>query len=309
MRGTTLFKRLISFGLAVVIAHLGLKFYLYQQIKSEVDELVLGASPFADIEYDSISTSLLKNSFSIHGIRIMSTGSNSPVEVEQLKLFGANFLSKKSQWFENLSVDKESYMGVQLSGLKFKVEDQPLANHPMLKQSQNMNLMKNLGYASMNTDLRLSIKTQPNTKTLELNFEQFHDDMFALGLKASFRVNGLNFNGPSSAQDLQMIQASLQYVDNSFLDKYIRYEAKRQGKSVESYKKDAILLFKKNLQAQNIELSEKQMTAISNTIQQSQSLKLSIKPTNPMGIQTFSRLHLYSPKDVSSLLNLDITNP
>lgn len=306
MKGTRWLTPVLSVGLAAGVSYGCLKGYLYYQITSELDNLIKSAGPFVQIEYQSVSTQLLAKSYSIHGVTIKPPNNQEPVSIDTLTFYGANFFAPQSAWFDEFDLSSNQYAAVSIKGLQFSLDEVMI--HPAMARGPNIAELTSLGYDEVNTDLFFSISTNAETRELSLKFDQFNQEMFGLGLKATFTVPGFQKGGPLQAQNLQLSHASIEYTDDSILEKYMNAQAHKSGQSLEAYKAQMLQNLEGTLSSKQLKLSQEELTVLKNTIFDYQPMTLSIQPENPMGMEAFRRLRLYKPEDVSKMLKLKITN-
>lgn len=305
-------KRLLSFAIAILIAHLGLKVYLHQRISSELDDFIKTARPFAKIEYSKVSTSFLTKSFAVEDIEIQPMMSNSPIVIDKISIFGADFWSNAKDWFNSVNFDTAQHQGIQVKGLEIEINDE-LVMGPMTKgtsQGQQIKLLQDLGYKVLATDLQFSLKTYPDTKYIEITYEQAHKGMFDFSFGATLSGEDLGSGpvNPYMAQSVKVIDANFNFTDASFLEKTLKYYAEKEGKTLEEYKDDIMQQFLNEMEAKQVVVPEPYIEAFKKLIYDYKPIHITIAPSNPMGLDSFSHLHLYNPEDVTKMLNLKVSN-
>ncbi len=307
-------KRIVSLLIALIVSHLSLKVYLYYQISSEVDSFIAQMDPFAKVEYKGISTSFLNQSFSVNHIEVSLAQSVSPIHIEKISIFGAKLFNQKDSWFKTLDFSQESYQGLMVQNLSFDINELiPYENLYKTNKVDSFNptTLKKLGYNRINTDIALTLRTYPETKNIEILYEQSYEKMFEFGLEATVAASQYStetLNPRSAYRDFQLINASALYKDNSFLNKFFTAQAASLGVSLSDYKESILESIKTQLKTNKLDLSPAQAMVIENLVNNHKAVKISITPSNPLGIQAISHLHLYQPNDVAKMLNLELSN-
>jgi hypothetical protein len=305
-------KRVISLAIAIVIGHLGLKFYLHQQIVTELDKIVTAASPFFKVDYRGVSTSFLDKSFSVENIEIIPT-SGSAITIDSISLYGAEFFATSKEWFNTLDFEHPRNHGVDIQGLVINLDDMLTFSSmaPGPSKTKDLQKLKELGYEKMDMDLGLRLRTYPDTKYIEIEYEQNHKNMFNIGVQATLTAQNHpkgKLNSALSPEYIQLVKAQLTFTDDSILEKVHRREANDKGTTMDDVKVNIMQELVSMLEENQLSLTTEHMQAITNFVHHYEPITISVSPKSPLGVQALSHMHLYKPADVTKMLNLDITN-
>lgn len=119
-------KLIVGAIVAGVLGYGGSKFLLHHKIESAVDAAVIGMSPFVNIKYDGVS-STLGGELTIDGIRAQITGFSDAITIDRLGIDTPSYFSllKLADVAENVPTPDEiipKYFGFIADGIRVRVD-------------------------------------------------------------------------------------------------------------------------------------------------------------------------------------------
>ena len=102
-----------------VIGYGGAKLYLHNEVSDTMDMIVLGLSPYADIEYDGVG-STLTGELTVDGVRVRVDGFADDLYIDRIGIDTPSFLSllDLSDMSKLRSEGLPEYMGFLIEGLR-----------------------------------------------------------------------------------------------------------------------------------------------------------------------------------------------
>jgi len=299
----------------------GSKFLLHHKVESGVDKAVIAISPFVNVQYDGVS-STMSGELTIDGVRAQITGFSDEIYIDRLGIDTPSYFSllHLADMAENIRAPDDvipEYFGFIAEGLRLSV---------------NADYFKKL-HTAMMSELQAGDSSEPAAEcTGKYGFSP--DALTRLGyseqvvsMSAHFRrgVSNYSVSIASSIEDMWDLDAELtlagdmvtelsqgpryrpklsamriKYTDKSLNDRVAAY-CGRLGLSDEQVL-TAQLDKLKFLGAENgIEVDEDVLDPYAEFIQGKSTLVVTAKPSEPVSL---SQISLYKPSDVPALLDL-----
>ena len=301
-----------------VIGYVGVKLYLHIQVGKTVDAIVAQMSPYADISYESV-TSTFDGRIGVSNVRIRPRAVDDEVRIEEVsfKLPSMMYLLDLESRVQNQNPPEE---------LSVKVHDVALSTRGKLVQAWEDQMFAEDSAGRLAAFENCVTRTNLPTQMYLLEYDEIRGS-FEVGYyydleRGHFVVHGTagqidayEFSGDlavvmpnfdsfammSAFSNPQIARASLQITDAGYFDRVFNYCARGDQRS----KQDVIALLTEDLLEMFDDLPMKPdqplMDAYTQFIEQGSKITITAEPHEPQKLQYLS---LYAPEDVPALLNI-----
>ncbi|MDH1262859.1 hypothetical protein [Pseudomonas sp. GD03944] len=308
-------SKLIKWGLLSVLAIAVLiKLSLWLSVRSIVNDASDRLSPFMDISYGGI-TSSFDGRVGLENVKIHIPMMRDSLHVAHAEL-KFNGLGELLRFKERLAEGKfPEQMAVSLKGLTLDVHgpfmqslyDTPAERSVFTSMSEvacgkvrtiGTSELLDMGYRTFESDGEFSYLFQPGAQKLTFNLTADTRDMGELRVGLSLA------NMPEKPVDLQLKPPRVQWVsvevnDNQYQRKVQSYCAGKLGQDHATYLKTAVRQFDKVLRSQRIALDQPVLDAYSRYLDDPQSLRIELDPTEGMA---WDGLQFFDAKDVLAMM-------
>lgn len=310
---------LVIFVAALLIAG-GVGGYLWYSTKQQADQIVMMATPFAEISYGSIALSPT-GSTGAKKIRIMPHFVNDVITIGAIQLNAPNILAL-------LDIRRQLSQGKIPPALSLSFHDVELALHggllgPPPSQAQQVSPLHNLdalgcgpitrfsgtewqemGLERFVGNLEVGYRLDATRNLLELRVDSHTRDWAALNLDLGLTMA----TSPESVMDLASFTprlASLRFVlrDDGLNALRNNYCAVKAGKSISDYIADHVRLVAERLRANGINLGPGLLEAYRRYLTEGGHFTVVANPPAPIDP---SELQFYAAEDVVKLLGLTL---
>ncbi len=301
------------------------KGYLWYEVKSNADELVQAASPFAKISYDSVHTSLLGDEIGLDNISIKPVMTQDEFRIEQIRIsaphigyfIGAGDNVKKGQPFENI--------GIQINRLHIDMDSELFT---MLEQMQQQAALAqtnetdmwltsldalgcgdissfsrsdylNMGFANIDTDASINMAYDEQSKRTLIKVDTHTDNLYDIGMDLDFNVMPQAMGSAMLANSIPKM--TIRYRDTGYYQLRNNYCAKQNESSVEEYVDHHLNLFSRKLEAT---LPEQTVNAYKQFMHKGGTFNIGLNPSNE---QSLEGLKYYATADIIDMLGLSLT--
>lgn len=309
---------------AIVVGSLGYggsKFLLHHKIESAVDTAVVGMSPFVNIDYDGVS-STLGGELTIDGIRAQINGFNDEITIDRLGIDTPSYFSLLSlaDVAENIPAPDEiipEYFGFIAEGIRMRVDadyfkklhaeiqkatqvadiDKPAARCTG-KYGFSPDALAQLGYSEQVASV--SAHFRRGTSNYSVSFRSSVEEMWDVDAEftlAGDMVSELS-KGPRYRPMLEAMR--IEYTDDSLNGRVADY-CGRLGLTedeIVNAQLDKLAHIGKEF---GIEFDEYVIDPYTEFLNGKSTLFITAKPVEPVSI---SQISLYKPSDVPALLDL-----
>ena len=315
-------KNLIVWAIILgVVGYGGSKLLLHHKVGRGVDQAVMAVSPFVNIEYDGVS-STMSGELTIDGIQAQVTGFNESIFIERLGIDTPSYFSllKLADISENVQSPDEvipEYFGFLVEGVRMRV------NADYFKEVYSASVNDISADALQDDAARCTGKYGFSPETLT-NFG-FTDQVVSVA--AHFRRGEGNYvvEMTSDVEDMWSIDASLTlagdmvsefskgpryrprmkdmrvvFEDNSLNARVEKFCA-RLGMSAEEIRAAQLEKLRYMGEVYGIEFDEYVIEPYTEFLAGKSTLVVTAKPTEPVSL---SQITLYKPSDVPALLDL-----
>ena len=313
-------KNLIVLALIIGVgAYFGAKFYLHYRVSSGLDDALIMAAPFADIQYGGVS-STMSGELSIDGIKVRMAEFDDPLYIDKLSLITPGF-------FYLLNLDKLGQSGADFEipdTLGFAVEGVRASSsadyiHKLLSMGLEQSgaddaddaaavcagkygfapeTLQQLGYKDLVMGLRIAYRQ--DDRNLSVDGSADVEDMYELDMtvKLADRLTPESLMGGDYRP--RMVEGRLEYLDQSLNERTSRLCAHKglSDGEIEFAHIDALLA--SGLE-NGIEFDDYVIGPYKEFLAGKSTFVLTAKPSEPINL---SQIDLYKPSDVPALLNL-----
>jgi hypothetical protein len=308
-------SKIFKWGLLAILAiGLLIKVSLWLSVRAVMDDAIRQLSPFMQISYGSITSSFdgrvgLKNV----EIRVPALDDHLRVVNAELKFNGlAELLSFKERLAEGKFPEQ---MAISLKGLALDVHgplmvqlyDQPAERSVFTALSEvtcgsvssiGTRELLEMGYRTFETDAELSFQFLPGAQTLSFKLTSDNQDMLEMRLGMTL-ANMSEKPGDLIVNPPRLSIVTVELDDNQYQRKVQDYCAGKLGQDREHYLQTAIEKVDQVLRSQRIVLEPSLLAAYAGYLQDPQSLRLELNPTEGM---EWDGLQFYAAKDVLAML-------
>ncbi len=233
-------KVVIGVLLLVGLGYLGLKVYIYHQVKSGLDNAIAATSPFADIRYDGIDSSLT-GSVMVRNVRVHGFGDD--VQVDGVRLGTPNLIYLLGTLSQLQRGEPPRFLELQVNGLNLTL-DGPLMN--LLQgaiQSKAPRLpasfpcagqiafgpaaWRAMGYQRLRNDVFLRVDLDKDSHTIRMQGKWKTADMGDIGFTTELARIDPGLIRDQAAQRALLRSFSFDYVDHSYYKRLVQYCAGR----------------------------------------------------------------------------------
>jgi hypothetical protein len=301
-----------------VLGYVGVKMYLHIQVGHTVDALVTQVSPFAEVTYESV-TSTFDGRIGISNVKIRPHMIEDEVRIQEVsfKLPSMKYLLDLERRIQNQDPPEE---------LSVKVHDVSVSTHGKLVQAWEEQMFSDNPDGRKAAFENCVTRTNLPTQMYLLDYDEFRGS-FEVGYRydldrGHFVVHGTagqieayEFKGElalvmpafnsfammSAFSNPQIARASLEITDAGYFDRVFNYCANGDQLAAE----DVVTLLTEDLLAMFDDLPMKPdqplMDAYTQFIAEGSKITITAQPREPQQLQYLS---LYAPEDVPALLNV-----
>jgi hypothetical protein len=296
----------------------GAKFYLHSEVSDAMDMAVLMMSPYADVEYDGVG-STLSGELTVDGVRIRIDGYTDDLTIDRIGIDTPSFLSLIS--LSKLSSKGADAMPEQIG---FLIEGMRIpANADYYDDFYEFSLrargaenaesagaectgrygfspaaLSALGYQDQVMSMYMSIRDEESRFSFDMQISM--DDMWDMDASVSLAGNMVEemMKGPASQPRLRNMH--IEFTDRSLNERMSKY-CEQRGLSAAETMSAQIESFEVVGETYGIEFDQYMIDPFKEFLLGKSTLVISAQPTNPVA---FSQIDLYKPSDVPALLNL-----
>jgi hypothetical protein len=300
--------------LAMLVVALLIKLSLWLSVRSIMNDAIERLSPVMDIRYGGI-TSSFDGRVGLEDLDISVPMLRDSLRVAHAELKFKS-LGELLSFKERLAAGKfPEQMAVQLQGMELDVHgpfmsqlyDVPAERSLFTAMSEvacgkvshiGTQELLEMDYRTFETDLEFSYLFQPGAQRLNFNLTSDTRDMGEL--RVGFSLD----NMPETPGDLRvnpprLALVSVELNDNQYQRKVQSFCAAKLGQSAEEYRKTALEQFDRVLRSQRIALGQEVLDAYGRYLEDPQSLRLELTPTEGM---VWNGLQFFEAKDVVAML-------
>lgn len=296
----------------------GAKFYLHQEVSDAMDMAVLMVSPYANVEYDGVG-STLSGELTVDGVRINIDGFRDDIEIDRIGINTPSFFSllELSDLASMQGDSMPEYFGFLIEGLRipanadyyeklydFAIEARGVTNDTDAaiectgKYGFSPNALAALGYRDQVVSLSMIVRDDQSRYSFDMQMSM--DDMWDLDARFSLAGNMMDEMSRGAMYRPKLREMRIEFKDQSLNERVTQYCSER-GLSAAETLKAQIDSFKFVGESNGIEFDEYMLDPYREFLLGKSTLVVTARPNEPIA---FSQIDLYKPSDVPALLNL-----
>jgi hypothetical protein len=307
---------------ALILAGLGYggaKMYLHSKVGDTMDTAVLMMSPYADVEYDGVR-STMSGELTIEGIRIKVHEFRDDLYIDRIGIDTASFFSllQMTDYMSMQGSGVPDSFGFLLKGLHLQTdadyfdkmyeftaairgngESEDAAAMCTGKYGFSPTVLTELGYSEQVISMSMNVKNQGGRFSVQVQSEI--EDMWDVdasltlaGDLASVMINGRSYRP-------RLSDMSIDYTDRS-LNERVRKYCSRLGLTTAQTLQAQMDAFKFYGETNGIIFDEYMLEPYADFLDGKDRIVITAKPNEPIAM---SQIDLYKASDVPALLNLE----
>lgn len=312
---------LVTATLVGVLGYFGAKFYLHYEVSSNLDTTLDMIRPFADIQYDGIS-STMTGELSVDGISARVGSFRDRVEIDKVSIMTPGFwyllnLGDLGQAMTGAEPELPASFGFAITGLRADASDDYMralskaareaapaiepddaAGNCVGKHGFSMETLQDLGY----DDLVVSFSLEYSRDRGRLLVDMWADVEQMYGMKVDL-VLADELNLQSLARGTyrpRMLEGRIEYEDYSLIER-TQALCRHRGLDAEAITAAQMEAFRQAGLENGVAFDEYVMVPYEKFLAGGSKFVLTAKPNEPISL---SQIGLYRPEDVPALLNL-----
>ncbi|MGB5337134.1 MAG: hypothetical protein WBN07_16060 [Woeseiaceae bacterium] len=309
---------------AIILASLaygGSKLLLHNKVENAVDQAVLAVSPFVNVKYDGVS-STMGGQLTMDGIDARITNFNDPITIDRIGIDTPSYFSllNLADISENVGSPDDvvpEYFGLIAEGVRIgvgadyfrnmhselsKVVNEPDADKPAAlctgKYGFSPETLEALGYSEQVISFAAYFRRDPSSYSVSVTSSV--EDMWSMSAEFTLAGNMIAelSQGPRARPKLSAMR--IEYVDQS-LNQRVGDYCGRLGLSSEEIMAAQLDKLTQIGKSMGIEFDEYVVDPYTEFVGGKSRLVITAKPAEPVSV---SQISLYKPSDVPALLDL-----
>ena len=315
-------KNLIVWAIILgVVGYGGSKLLLHHKVGRGVDQAVMAVSPFVNIEYDGVS-STLSGELTIDGIEAQVTGFNEPIFIERLGIDTPSYFSllRLADISENVQSPDDAipeYFGFIVEGVRMRVNAdyfkevysasvgdisadalQDDAARCTGKYGFSPDTLTNFGFTDQVVSVAAHFRRGQGDYVVEVISDV--EDMWSIDASLTLAGDMVSEFSKGPRYRPRMKNMRVVFEDNS-LNARVEKFCGRLGMSAEEIRAAQLEKLRYMGEVYGIEFDEYVIEPYTEFLAGKSTLVVTAKPTDPVSL---SQITLYKPSDVPALLDL-----
>ena len=300
------------------LGYAGAKLYLHNEVGEAMDMAVLMMSPYADVEYDGVG-STLSGELTVDGVRVRIDGYRDDIYIDRIGIDTPSFftLLELSDLARMQSENMPEYFGFLIEGLRipanadyygelyeFALEARGIADatSPAVectgKYGFSPKALNALGYQDQVLSMSMIVRDDETRYSFDMKVNM--DDMWEMDASVSLAGNMMTEMSKGVMYRPKLGDMRVEFTDRSLNQRVTKYCGQR-GLSAADTLRAQIDSFKYVGETNGIEFDEYLLDPYKEFILGKSTLVVTARPSEPIA---FSQIDLYKPSDVPALLNL-----
>ncbi len=296
----------------------GAKLYLHNEVGELMDMAVLMMSPYADVEYDGVG-STLSGELTVDGVRVRIDGYRDYIHIDRIGIDTPSFfaLLELSDLARMQSENTPEYFGFLMEGLRipanadyyaelyeFALEARGIADatSPAVectgKYGFSPRALNALGYQDQVLSMSMIVRDDETRYSFDMKVSL--DDMWDMDASVSLAGNFMTEMSKGAMYRPKLGDMRVEFTDRSLNQRVTKYCGQR-GLSAAETLRAQMDSFKYAGETNGIEFDEYMLDPYKEFILGKSTLVVTARPSQPIA---FSQIDLYKPSDVPALLNL-----
>ncbi len=296
----------------------GAKLYLHSEVSDAMDMAVVMMSPYADVEYDGVG-STLTGELTVDGVRVRIDGYRDDIHIDRIGIDTPSFFSllELSDLARMESENMPEYFGFLIEGLRipanadyygelyeFALEARGIADatSPAVectgKYGFSPKALNALGYKDQVLSMSMIVRDDETRYSFDMKVSM--DDMWDMDASVSLAGNIMTEMSKGAMYRPKLGDMRVEFTDRSLNQRVTKYCGQR-GLSAADTLRAQMDSFKYVGETNGIEFDEYMLDPYKEFILGKSTLVVTARPSEPIA---FSQIDLYKPSDVPALLNL-----
>jgi len=296
----------------------GSKLYLHNEVGKAMDMAVLMMSPYADVEYDGVA-STLSGELTVDGVRVRIDGFRDSLYIDRIGIDTPSFLSlielgdlPKSQGeglpeyfgflMEGLRIPANADYYQTLYDLALEAQGVEDASSPAIectgKYGFSPKALNALGYRDQTISVAMTVRDDETRYSFDMQVSM--DEMWDMDASFSMAGNIVTEMSKGTMYRPKLRDMRVELKDRSLVQRVAKYCGQR-GLSEEETLRAQVDSFKFFGESNGIEFDEYMLDPYIEFLGGKSTLVVTARPSEPIA---FSQIDLYKPSDVPALLNL-----
>ena len=296
----------------------GSKLYLHNEVGKAMDMAVLMMSPYADVEYDGVA-STLSGELTVDGVRVRIDGFRDSLYIDRIGIDTPSFLSlielgdlPKSQGeglpeyfgflMEGLRIPANADYFQTLYDLALEAQGVEDASSPAIectgKYGFSPKALNALGYRDQTISVAMTVRDDETRYSFDMQVSM--DEMWDMDASFSMAGNIVTEMSKGTMYRPKLRDMRVELKDRSLVQRVAKYCGQR-GLSEEETLRAQVDSFKFFGESNGIEFDEYMLDPYIEFLGGKSTLVVTARPSEPIA---FSQIDLYKPSDVPALLNL-----
>ncbi len=299
--------------------YFGAKFYLQYRVSSGLDDVLVMAAPFADIQYEGVSSNIA-GVLSIDGITIRMSEFRDPLYIDRLSIITPGFfflLNLAGIGQSGQDFDIPDSLGFAVDGVRASTSADYIRKIYELGQQQVAAsdaadvaavcagkygfapaTLKQLGYDEIVMSIRMAYRQNESNLFVEVSADV--EDMYEIGMTIKLADRLTRETLLRGNYRPRIAEGRIEYLDLSLNQRSAKFCA-RQGLSAQEILAAQVDAFAASGRENGVEFDDYVMEPYKEFLAGKSTFILTAKPSKPVSL---SQIDLYKPSDVPALLNL-----
>lgn len=296
----------------------GAKLYMHNEVSKTMDMVVLQMSPFANVEYKGVA-STLSGELTVEGVRVQVDGYSDAMYIDRIGIDTPSFLSLLN--LSDLSSQgpdaMPEYIGFLIEGMRIPSDADYFRDFYEFslaaRNAENVDsvavectgtygfsptALSELGYQDQVMSMTMTLRDQETQYAIDVDVSV--EDMYDIDASVNLEGNMIAEMSKGVGFQPRLRSMHLEFTDRSLNDRVAKY-CERRGLSAADVMRAQIDSFRQVGEMYGIEFDQYIIDPYKEFLLGKSTLVVTAKPTNPVA---FSQIDLYSPSDVPALLNL-----
>jgi len=298
----------------------GAKLYLHNEVSEAMDVAVLMMSPYADVEYDGVG-STLSGELTVDGVRVRIDGYRDDIYIDRIgsdtpSIFA---LLELSDLATMQSDSMPEYFGFLMEGLRipanadyygelyaFALEARGIddatspASECTGRYGFSPTALNALGYQDQVISMSMTVRDDETRYSLDMSVSM--DDMWDMDVSVSLAGNIMTEMSRGARYRPKLRDMRAEFTDRSLNQRVTKY-CEQRGLSAADTLRAQMDSFKYAGESNGIEFDQYMLDPYKEFILGKSTLVVTARPPEPIAL---SQIDLYKPSDVPALLNLAV---
>lgn len=305
-----------------IIGYGAVKGYIWYKVKDNADTAIAQMAPFAEVSYGSIFSSL-KGAAGVEDLVIRPKMTSDEFTIQKLSFTAGNLLELFTLSQQLQEKKLPTHLGLEVQKLSLDLDSEMFS---MLAQMQNqgglqrkptviermdamacgsiesfgIKELSDMGYNHMVLDIKMDMGYQEERKLMNIAMQFKDRALYSANFKSSFRFDIPEIVAAGRSYEPEISLLSAEYNDTGYYALRNEYCAKQRGSSIDEYIEANITGLSSGV---GVSFPEEAIENYRKYMTKGGSLRVSLKPS---GETSFSHLKLYEPKQVMSMLGVEI---